>query len=231
MLEIIREYGLLFLIGQYPHGPIGGLAGTLGLAIMCLALALPCSVLIAVARISQKPYWRWLSGSVVYIMRGTPFLMIVFWSYYLLPILTGHAVNPFWVMVVALVLYESAYLAEVIRAGIQALPHGQFEGAKALGFPKTKTMVLIILPQALYNSFPALLSQFVSIIKETSLGLVIGVQEFTFAASQANASLMVQPVEVFSILGITFFILCFAFTSAARLLERRIGKSRGVAAA
>jgi polar amino acid transport system permease protein len=231
MFEVIKEYWLLFLIGQYPDGPIGGLAGTLGLAILCLALALPCSILIAVARISHKRHWRLMSGALVYVMRGTPFLMIVFWSYYLMPVLFGRAVSPFWVMVVALVLYESAYLAEVIRAGIQALPRGQFEGAQALGFSSRKTMIFIILPQALYNSFPALLSQFVSIIKETSLGVVIGVQEFTFAAGQANASLMVQPVEVFSILGITFFIICFAFSSAARLLESRVGKLRGVQAA
>jgi polar amino acid transport system permease protein len=127
---------------------------------------------------------------------------------------------------VALVLYESAYLGEVIRAGITALPKGQSEAASALGFSRGRSMRLIVLPQALYNSLPAMISQFVSIIKETSLGFVIGVQEFTYAANQVNGLEMVKPIEVYSILAITFFIVCFSFTTAARWLERHIDAQR-----
>jgi polar amino acid transport system permease protein len=228
MLDIINDYWLFFLIGQYPHGPIGGLAGTLLLATICLILALPCSILIAIGRTGKNRFWRGVTFIIVYVMRGTPFLMIIFWAHFLGPIIFGTSIGAFWVMVIALVLYESAYLAEVIRAGIESLPYGQTEAAKAMGFSRTKTMTLIVLPQVMYNSFPALLSQFVSIIKETSLGFVIGVHEFTFAASQVNSILLVQPVQIYAILGLTFFIVCFAFTSAARWLERKIGKSQGV---
>ncbi|WP_298858349.1 amino acid ABC transporter permease [uncultured Sulfitobacter sp.] len=228
MLEIINDYWLFFLIGQYPHGPLGGLAGTLLLATICLILALPCSILIAIGRTGKNRFWRGVTFVIVYVMRGTPFLMIIFWAHFLGPIIFGTSIGAFWVMVIALVLYESAYLAEVIRAGIESLPYGQTEAAKAMGFSRTKTMILIVLPQVMYNSFPALLSQFVSIIKETSLGFVIGVHEFTFAASQVNSILLVKPVEIYLILGLTFFIVCFTFTSAARWLERRIGKSQGV---
>ena len=228
MFEIINDYWLFFLIGQYPHGPIGGLAGTLLLATICLILALPCSILIAIGRTGKNRFWRGVTFIIVYVMRGTPFLMIIFWAHFLGPIIFGTSIGAFWVMVNALVLYESAYLAEVIRAGIESLPYGQTEAAKAMGFSRTKTMTLIVLPQVMYNSFPALLSQFVSIIKETSLGFVIGVHEFTFAASQVNSILLVQPVQIYAILGLTFFIVCFAFTSAARWLERKIGKSQGV---
>ena len=228
MFEIINDYWLFFLIGQYPHGPIGGLAGTLLLATICLILALPCSILIAIGRTGKNRFWRGVTFIIVYVMRGTPFLMIIFWAHFLGPIIFGTSSGAFWVMVIALVLYESAYLAEVIRAGIESLPYGQTEAAKAMGFSRTKTMTLIVLPQVMYNSFPALLSQFVSIIKETSLGFVIGVHEFTFAASQVNSILLVQPVQIYAILGLTFFIVCFAFTSAARWLERKIGKSQGV---
>ncbi|MEJ6690240.1 MAG: amino acid ABC transporter permease [Paracoccaceae bacterium] len=228
MFEIINDYWLFFLIGQYPHGPIGGLAGTLLLATICLILALPCSILIAIGRTGKNRFWRGVTFIIVYVMRGTPFLMIIFWAHFLGPIIFGTSIGAFWVMVIALVLYESAYLAEVIRAGIESLPYGQTEAAKAMGFSRTKTMTLIVLPQVMYNSFPALLSQFVSIIKETSLGFVIGVHEFTFAASQVNSILLVQPVQIYAILGLTFFIVCFAFTSAARWLERKIGKSQGV---
>jgi polar amino acid transport system permease protein len=227
MFDIINEYWLFFLIGQYPHGPIGGLAGTLALAAICLVLALPCSILIAIGRTGKNKLWRSVTFFIVYVMRGTPFLMIIFWAHFLGPIIFGQSIGAFWVMVIALVLYESAYLAEVIRAGIEALPTGQAEAATALGFSRTRTMTLIVLPQVMYNSFPALLSQFVSIIKETSLGFVIGVHEFTYAASQVNSILLINPVEIFSILGLTFFIVCFIFTSAARWFEKKIGKSQG----
>lgn len=226
MLEIIRNNWMLLLIGQYPNGPLGGIVATLLLAVAGLALAFPVAVLLAVARISP---FRWVSlpaAAIVHVVRGTPFLMVLFWSYFALPILIGRPLSGFWTLVGALVLYESAYLAEVIRAGIQALPKGQEEAARSLGFGYFRTLALVILPQALYNSLPALIGQFVSLIKETSLGYVISVNEFTYAAAQLNSQLLVQPVEVFTILAITYFIICFTLTQSARWLEQRIARSR-----
>jgi polar amino acid transport system permease protein len=226
MLQILEDYGVLFLVGSYPHGPLGGLAGTLILAILAAAMALPLSILLAVGRIDSRRLYSAPATAIVTIMRGTPLLMIIFWSNYLLPLLFGNGVGPFWVMLGALVIYESAYLAEVVRAGIKALPRGQYEAARALGLPHHVTVVRIILPQALYNSSPALLGQFVSIVKETSLGFVIGVHEFSAAAAEANNDLLVKPVEIFSLLAITYFVVCFMFVSFARSIERRIGKAR-----
>lgn len=231
MVEIIKDHWVLFLIGQYPNGPLGGLVVTLALALICVILSFPCSILIAIGRTGTNRFWRGVTFVIVYVMRGTPFLMIIFWSYFLAPLIFGQVIGAFWVMVIALVLYESAYLAEVIRAGIEALPSGQTDAARSLGLHHGQTLRLIILPQALYNSFPALMSQFVSIIKETSLGYVISVHEFTYTAAQVNSVLLVKPVEVFAILGLTFFVICFIFTSTARLLERKIGRSHGVLAA
>lgn len=226
MLEIIQNNWMLLLVGQYPYGPLGGLAATLLLAIIGLALAFPCALLLAIARISP---FRWISlpaAAVVHVVRGTPFLMVIFWSYFALPILIGRPISGFWTLIGALVLYESAYLAEVIRAGIQALPKGQAEASRSLGFGYFRTLTLVILPQALYNSLPSLISQFVSLIKETSLGYVISVNEFTFAAAQLNSQLLTRPVEVFSILAITYFIVCFSLTQTARWLEQRITRNR-----
>jgi len=230
MIDIVRDNWVLLLIGDYPHGPLGGLAGTLLLATIALLVALPCSVAMAVARNGRGPVLRTAVSAIVWLMRGTPLLMVVFWANYLVPLLLGWPVGPFWVMFVALVIYESAYLSEVVRAGISALPPGQSEAARALGLPAGTTMASVILPQALYNSFPALLTQFVSIIKETSLGFVIGVHEFTYAAAAVNANLLVKPVEIFSILALTYFIICFTFASAARAIERRTRQNRGLAA-
>ena len=128
---------------------------------------------------------------------------------------------------IALVVYEAAYLSEIIRAGIEGLPRGQTEAATSLGLRYWPTTIKVVLPQSLHNMLPSMVSQFVSTIKETSLGYVISAHELTFAAAQVNNVLLTQPFEVYGILALTYFALCFALTSLARLIERRISASRG----
>lgn len=226
MIEIVQNNWLLFLVGQYPNGPLGGLAATLIIAIIGLILAFPCAMLLALGRISPYRLVRLVASTIVHVVRGTPFLMVIFWAYFALPLILGRPVEGFWTLIGALVIYESAYLAEVIRAGIKALPQGQTEAARSLGLGYWRTMWFIILPQALFNSLPTLLSQFVSLIKETSLGYVISVNEFTFAAAQVNSMLLTKPVQVFSLLAITYFVVCLTLTQTARLLEARIARRR-----
>ncbi len=227
--DIVRDNWLLFLIGQYPHGPIGGLVMTLALAIAGLALAFPCAILVALARTSASRPLYLASTALVQIVRGTPLIMVIFWTYFFLPNVIGATISGFTTMVGSIVLYESAYMGEVIRAGIEAIPKGQGEAARALGLGKVKTMLLVVLPQALYNMLPSLIGQFASIIKETSLGYTISVNEMTFAASQVNALLLTKPVQVYTILALTYFTLCFALTQLARTAERRIARRRAAA--
>ena len=137
-------------------------------------------------------------------------------------------------MLVTLVIYEAAYLAEIVRAGIEALPKGQMEAARcASGLRYMQAMRKVILPQALYNMVPAMLSQFVSTIKETSLGYVISVNELTFAANQINSTLLTKPFQVFVILAVIYFLLCFTLTpiGSSGDLEKRAGAppARGAA--
>jgi polar amino acid transport system permease protein len=129
-------------------------------------------------------------------------------------------------MLCTLVIYEGAYLSEVVRAGIQSLPKGQGEAARALGHSHLGTMWYVILPQALYNMLPSMLSQFISTIKETTLGYVINVQELTFAANQINNQLLTKPFQVFFILAMTYYVVCFSLTQLAQWLERRIAHKR-----
>jgi polar amino acid transport system permease protein len=129
-------------------------------------------------------------------------------------------------MVCTLVIYEGAFLSEVVRAGIVALPRGQMEAARALGNSYLGAMWFVILPQALYNMLPSMLSQFVSTIKETTLGYVINVPELTFAASQINNQLLTKPFHVFFILAVVYFIICWSLTRLAQALERRIATKR-----
>ncbi|MGO4404506.1 amino acid ABC transporter permease [Bosea sp. RAF48] len=227
MLEILQNNWLLFLVGQYPHGPIGGLTMTLFMASISLALCFPFAIALALARLSPCRWLRLPATVIVHTVRGLPLVMFIFWAYFVSPLIIGRAVGGVETLVIALVVYEAAYLSEIIRAGIESLPKGQVEAATSLGLRYWPTTIQVVLPQALHNMLPSMVSQFVSTIKETSLGYVISAHELTFAAAQVNNVLLTQPFEVYGILALTYFALCFALTSLARLIGRRISAGRG----
>ena len=197
MVRIVEDNWLLLLVGQYPNGPLGGIAATLILSVLGITLAFPLSVVMALARISPWRVLRWPVAGLVFIVRGVPLLLIILWVYFLLPLLIGQSVPGFATMLVTLVVYEGAFLSEVVRAGIQALPKGQTDAARALGHSHLGAMRYVILPQALFNMIPSILSQFISTIKETTLGYVINVPELTFAAGQINNRLLTKPSILF----------------------------------
>ncbi|MEK8028252.1 amino acid ABC transporter permease [Pseudaquabacterium rugosum] len=226
LLTIVQDHWVLLLIGQYPNGPLGGLACTLLLSVLAIVLAFPLGVGVALARLSP---WRLLNvpaTALVYGARGIPLLMLILWVYFLVPLLIGRNVTGFVTMLCTLVVYESAFLAEIVRGGILALPKGQMEAARALGHSHLGAMAHVILPQALYNTLPSMVSQFISTIKETTLGYVINVHELTFAASQVNNQLLTKPFHVFAILAGVYFVVCWSLTQLAEALERRIARKR-----
>ncbi len=224
MIELIQQYWLYFLIGQYPNGPLGGLALTLLLATLGLLLSLPLGLAFGLMRLSP---WAWVRLPVtgfVYLVRGMPLLMVVFWAYFFLPSVTGVKTDQFWTMLIVLVVFDAAYLAEIVRAGVQGLPKGQMECARSLGLPYMKAMRTVVLPQGLRNSLPSLVNQFISTIKETSLGYIIGLTELSFIANQINTLTFTKPAEVFGILGLTYFLLCFGLSRLAHYVERRLAR-------
>lgn len=230
IVTIIRDYWLLLLIGQYPNGPLGGLVNTLILSAFAIALAFPVSILMALARLSTWRVLRWPVTALVYVTRGVPLLMLILWTYFLIPLWTGADVPSFAIMLATLVVYQGAFLSEVVRAGIVALGVGQMDAAKALGHSYGSAMRFIILPQALYNMIPSMISTFVATIKDTTLGYVINVPDLTFAASQVNNQLLTQPFQVFLILAVVYYALCWSLTYLANAVERRIARRRaGVA--
>jgi polar amino acid transport system permease protein len=224
VIELIESYWLYFLIGQYPEGPLGGLALTLLLGVAALVLALPLGIVLGLARASSRRMLRWPVGAIVYVVRGTPLLMVVFWAYFFLPAVTGHETTQFTTMLAALVVFNGAYLAEIVRAGIQGMPRGQTECARALGLNYWQSMRHVILPQALRNMLPSLIGQLVTTLKETSLGYIIGLSEVSFIASQVNAQVLTQPAQVYSILALTYFLLCFGLSRLGRLVEIRLAR-------
>lgn len=226
IFTIMHDNGMLFLMGQYPSGPLGGILCTLLISVLAIVFAFPVGVLLGLARLSP---WRWLSWPAacwVYLLRGIPLMMVVFWTYFCVPLLIGHNISGFSTMLCTLVVYESAYIAEIVRGGIQALPQGQYEASRALGMGHIKALRLVILPQALYNSLPSLVSQLVSIIKDSTLGYVINVPELTYAANQVSNQLLTKPFEVFTIVALSYYIICFSLTWLADKLEQHIARKR-----
>lgn len=223
---ILHDHGMLFLMGQYPNGPLGGVLCTLVISLLAVLFAFPIGVLLGLARLSP---WRWLSWPAacwVYLLRGVPLMMVVFWTYFCVPMLIGHNISGFTTMLCTLVIYESAYIAEIVRGGIQALPQGQYEASRALGMGHIRALRLVILPQALYNTLPSLVSQLVSIIKDSTLGYVINVPELTYAANQVSNQLLTKPFEVFAIVALSYYIINFSLTWLANRLERQIANKR-----
>lgn len=164
--------------------------------------------------------------ALVALVRGTPLLMVIFWAYFFLPSLTGHKTDQITTMLVALVVFDGVYLAEIVRAGILGLPNGQQECARSLGLSYVETMRFIILPQALRNMLPSLVNQFISTIKETSLGYIIGLTEVSFIASQINVQVLTKSTQVYFIFGLTYFILCFGLSRFAFWLEKALNRTR-----
>ncbi|SAI47815.1 amino acid ABC transporter permease [Bordetella ansorpii] len=226
MLEILHKYGVMFLVGSWPEGPLGGFAATLVLAALGLALAFPIAVLLGFARAGQIRALRVLATCWVTAFRGVPLIMIIFWAYFAVPLVTGMTISAFKTALVAIVLYESAFLAEIVRAGLQGLPRGQTEAARSVGLSYWRSMRYVILPQALVNMIPSLVSQFVSTIKATSIVYIIGVEEVTFVGQQVNSIELTSALQTYLILAGFYFVICWALSRLARLVEVRIQKRR-----
>ncbi|WP_034300120.1 amino acid ABC transporter permease [Herbaspirillum sp. RV1423] len=230
MLEILQNYLPLFLIGAYPNGPLGGLAMTLILSVLGLGLSFPIAILIGLAHLSSFAWLRFAAQWWTRVIRGIPLLLIIFWAYFCVPLIVGAEVSGFTTVVCAIVVYESAFLAQVVRAGLEGLPRGQNEAARSTGLTWLQSMRFVLLPQALANMIPSIVNQFVSTIKATSLAYVIGVPELTYSAAQVNTMTLTKPLECYLVLAGFYFVLCFFISRFAGLLERRIARTtRGMA--
>ncbi|TWC64587.1 amino acid ABC transporter permease [Herbaspirillum sp. SJZ099] len=226
LYNIIATYGVQLLIGEFPHGPLGGLALTLILAVSGLVCAFPLAVLFGIARTSAIRAVALPAAAIVHTLRGLPVLMLIFWAYFIVPLLTGKSISGTTTVICALVAYEVAFLGEVVKAGIQAIPKGQVEASRSLGMGYFRTLQEVVLPQALFNMIPSILNQLISLIKNTSLAYIISVNELTYAAYQVNAQLLTKPFQVYFLLAMTYFVLCYCLSAAVGLAERRIKQKR-----
>jgi polar amino acid transport system permease protein len=226
--SVVWENLSYFFIGRYPKGPLGGVGLTLYLAVVSLALSFFGGLVLGLLSVSRNRLLRWGSMSVIQTIRGMPLLMVIFWMFFLLPAMLGGGMTAAWTIIVALTLFTSAYMSEIVRAGITGIPKGQMEAAISTGLSHGQAMFYIILPQALRNMIPSFVNQFVSMIKDTSLAFIVGVTELTQIATQINNRTMLYPTEIFIFIAVIYFIMCFAFTELSRWLERRLAYRKSI---
>ncbi len=160
-------------------------------------------------------------GVIIDIIRNLPLLLIIFFSYFGLPVM-GIRVDAFQASVIAMVVFESAMIAEVVRSGIMAVDPGQMEGARSNGMTYMQAMTHVVLPQALTKMIPALLSQFVSLIKDTSLATIIVLPELLYHAEIIYNQNTNYMIPMYLAVAVMYFIICFALSSFANYLSKRI---------
>jgi polar amino acid transport system permease protein len=225
---VIKDNIIYFMIGRYPEGPLGGLGLTLYLAVASCFLSFWGGLFLGLLNVSRNRLIRAGSLAVVNVVRGMPLLMVIFWMYFLVPALLGGPVPENRTVIVALTLFTSAYMSQIVKAGIESVPKGQTEAARSSGLTHLQIMVFVVLPQGLRNMIPSFVNQFVSLIKDTSLAFIVGVSELTHVATQINNRSFVYPTEIFIFIAVMYFILCYLFTSFSRWLEKRLAWRKAI---
>jgi polar amino acid transport system permease protein len=177
---------------------------------------------IGLARLARS---RWVNlPALIYIefFRGVPLVMVIFWFWFIVPVLAGKSLPEYSVALSAFVIFEAAYLAEIVRAGIQSVPHGQLQAAIGTGLSRAQMMRHIVLPQALRNMIPALVTQFIVLLKDTSLASIIGYVDLTKAAQIVN-NREIRPFELYLFIAIIYWLCSYAMSRYASYLESRVG--------
>ncbi len=199
----------------------GGLKYTLLLSITAIVVSVVVGLLVALPGLSSNPLWRAFNRVYVEVVRAVPILVLILWVYYGLPIVMGIAVSVFWAGVIALALSDSAFEAEIFRAGIQSIDRGQLEASDSLGLGYIDRMRFVVLPQAIRRVLPPLGNQLVYMLKMSSLVSVIGMEELTRRANELVTS-QYRPLEIYTVLVLEYLILILVVSAGVRWFERRL---------
>lgn len=197
---------------------------TIIMSLTAICISVIVGLLVALPGLSDKRGWRMFNRMYVEIVRAVPILVLILWVYYGLPALSGITLNVFWAGVLALALSDSAFQAEIFRAGIQSIARGQYEAAQSISLNYRDTMRYVILPQAIRRILPALGNQLVYMLKMSSLVSVIGLQELTRKANELVVS-EYRPLEIYTILVLEYLVLILIVSAGVRWLERRMKAS------
>lgn len=198
-----------------------GLLVTLQLAFLCIAFGSVVGLLFGVMRLSHRPYFHYPAVAYIEVVRSIPSLLLILMVFFVL-VDGGVAITPFWAGVAALSFATSAYIAEVVRSGISGVDRGQMEAARASGLHYRQAMSSVVLPQALRGMAPALVSEFIKTLKNTSLVAIIGTFEFFHSSQILNARVLTQPFLIFGFVAVVYFIINYSLSLVSRRMELRL---------
>lgn len=200
---------------------LGGLKYTILMSVTAIGISVVLGLLVALPGLSSRRGLRIVSRSYVEVVRAVPVLVLILWVYYGLPQVSGLAIGVFWAGVIALALSDSAFEAEIFRAGIQSIAKGQYEAAYSVSLSHVDTMRYVILPQAVRRILPALGNQLVYMLKMSSLVSVIGMQDLTRRANELVVT-EYRPLEIYTVLVLEYLVLILVVSAGVRWLERRL---------
>ncbi len=226
-LLLLKGSGNVPLVPSVPISIWSGLLLTLTLGIVGITASFPIGILLALGRRSSLPVVKVFSTMFIEVIRGVPLITVLFMAMLMLPLFLPPRIRLDNVLraMVGMTLFSAAYVAENVRGGLQAIPKGQYEAGRAVGLNEAYVMVLIILPQALRAMIPAIVGQFISLYKDTSLVVIVGLLDLlgiAKAVTGQTAWIGLQK-EVFAFAGVIYFVTCSAMSYASRRLEKQLG--------
>lgn len=212
---------------RFENALLLGLWMTIKLTVICIVLGCSLGFLVGLARSSRNPALRAISGIYVEFFRGTPVLIQLFWIFFCLPLLLGVELSNLPSGVIALTLYMGAITSETFRASLKSIGREQLDACVALGLPNRVQVVNVVLPQAVLRAIPTLLSNCVSLFKESALVSAVGMADLMFVGQNISNN-TARPVEVLTVVALIYFIIAFPLTRAVSLIEGRILKKLAI---
>ena len=228
VISYILLKGGAFGLRAVPTEQWGGLMVTLIIALVGIICSLPLGILLALGRRSKLPIVKWLCVAFIELWRAVPLITVLFMASVMLPLFMpqGMSVDKLLRALVGVTLFTAAYLAEVVRGGLAAIPRGQSEAASALGLSYWKSMGLIVLPQALKHSIPGIVNNFISLFKDTSLVSIVGIFDLLNAVQSASSdntwASPTRAITGYVFAAAVFWVFCFAMSRYSMWVERRL---------
>ena len=200
---------------------LSGMGLTIYISVISIIISMIIGFIVAIPSLAKNKFLTYINIGYVEIVRSVPLLVLILWVYYGLPIMTGLSFSPFVSGIIALAISESAFQAEIFRAGINSIKRSQWEAGSSLGLNFIKRLRLVILPQAIKNILPALGNQFVYVLKMSSLVSIIGIGDLTRKANELVVSTY-RPLEIYTFLILEYLILILIVSYFVRKLERKL---------
>ena len=202
---------------------LSGLTTTIYISLVSIIISMILGLIVAIPSLAKNKFLTYINIGYVEIVRAVPLLVLILWIYYGLPIMTGISFSPFVSGIIALAISESAFQAEIFRAGINSIKKAQWEAGSSLGLNFFKRLRLVILPQAIKNILPAIGNQFVYVLKMSSLVSIIGIGDLTRKANELVVTTY-RPLEIYTFLILEYLILILIVSFFVRKLEKNLKK-------